>query len=358
MKKKLGVVTENVILTECWNSYIISAVLSNKNQYPWYMERFIDFYVDESYHANYYLYNSYFYEYADSDEVVQFEEFPEAFRGTDWIKEKIDEGKYILVYLNMIEYLEKHFSLGLSRDDFLQDVMLFGYDNVDHSFDFLVMIHDELHKLKMDQGDFEKYFASACSKIQREPDKYIWLLERHLPISCFSIKNAGTRKINLNRIRLQINDMLFCQKQLIYNRKTGMLCQHGIKVYDMVKLAVESCETVVIPDEERMFSIIKLMNKLCESRYNFLFRMKYVEESVDILFGQKLFEKLSFLIEDIKQMKNIFIKYTLQPDAKLLKKCLDLAVSCKENEYSVYKRFYEVMTATELHKLRSLVTIK
>ncbi len=358
MKKKLDVVTENVILTECWNSYIISAVLSNKNQYSWYMERFIDFYVDEYLHTNYYPHNSYFYEYADSDEVVEFEEFTEACSGTDWIKEKINEGKYILVYLNMTEYLEKCFSLGLSHNDFLQDVMLFGYDNVDNSFDFLVMIHDELHMLKMDQGDFEKYFAGACSVIQRDPAKYIWLLERHLPLSCFSIKNARTRKINLNRIRLLINDMLSCQEQPMYNRKTGLPCHHGIKVYDIVKLAVESCETVVIPDEERMFSIIKLMNKLYESRYNFLLRMEYVEESANIVFGQKLFEKLRFLIEDLKQMKNVFMKYTLQPDTKLLKKCLDMEVSCKENEYSVYKEFYEVMTVAELEKLKSLATIK
>lgn len=357
-KKELVVVTENVILTECWNSYIVSAVLSNKNQYSWYMERFIDFYVDKSLYTNYYPYNSYFYEYVDSDEVVEFEEFTEACSGADWIKEKINEGKYILVYLNMAEYLEKNFSLGLSHNDFLQDVMLFGYDNVDNFFDFLVMIHDELYMLKMDQGDFVKYYTSACSVIQRAPDKYIWLLERHLPLSCFGIKNTGARKINLNRIRLLINDMLSCQEQPMYNRKTGLPYHHGIKVYDIVKLAVESCETIVIPDEERMFNIIKLMSKLYESRYNFLLRMQYVEKNASIIFGKELFEKLHILIEDIKQMKNIFIKYAFRPDDKLQKKCLQLAANCKENEYSVYKGFYDVMTVAELEKLKLLATIK
>lgn len=346
MEKLLPIVKENCIVSECWNSYIISAVLSRKSLYPWYVERFIDFYINRDLSCKYQQFNPYSYEYVDYSEVVEYEHFDDNHEIIEKIKRKIDEEKYVMIYLNLTDLLRKKYMIRSLDGDYLQDVMVIGYNNT--SFHCCIMINDELNVLPMEQSALKSNFYSACSIINKNPQDYTWLYSLNLPISCFRLKDNVTRKVEVNHIRLVLYSMLNPQIiKIINSNNVEDIIYHGLAVYDVLGEAMNLSREISSRDDKTLYAIIKIFNKLHESRNRLVFRMEYLEKKCDICFSSEEFDSVECLNSELVLTKNVFIKYSITLDKRLLIDFDSRIKRCKDYEHTalnlLYKKFDDLI---------------
>lgn len=85
------------IYSKCWHSYIVAALLSDEKYFPWFVERFMDFYVSEDCVGWYQIQNAISGPYYEYEEVIDFQEIRDfSMNPIQSIREALTRHRYVI----------------------------------------------------------------------------------------------------------------------------------------------------------------------------------------------------------------------------------------------------------------------
>jgi hypothetical protein len=165
VKQHIPLRLETGITTEIYNYIRLAVILAHEDSYPWFVERFIQLYIDlDHFSTDYYLYNS-------LEAITLYNEVlcvtPLDCRGGagDMVKGELEKGCAVQLYI------DKYYVPGnrcYHTRHFLHELLIPGYDDDAGEFSFVDLnIHGSLtgiHTMSMEE--LKAGWQSACEQIK------------------------------------------------------------------------------------------------------------------------------------------------------------------------------------------------
>lgn len=310
------------IFSECWSSYIVAAALPHKGTHPWFLERFVDFYVPEDLAAIYYQNDPLFGPFADYDEILEYESID--WRGGDLIPlliNRIDNDRYVMISC-------------LSRQDYLHEIMLVGYDQT--SFYYYHPANDHGEVLTISFSELRTAFARAVEAYAADPAAQRSVLYHHLPLSCFHIKEIEERPIRMERIEGAVYEMAATDahvRALSGSDKKGEYFYHGDGFYDLMERVIQSIADGT-NEEWALSRSIKALDKLQEARLGLTKRLSYCQKDWGIALDRALMSQYDEMIKRIALCRCYLMRFETTRERYLCLQAIDLLTDiCRRDSY-------------------------
>lgn len=309
------------IFSECWSSYIVAAALPHEGTRPWFLERFVDFYVPEDLAAVYYQNDPLFGPFADYDEILEYESI-------DW-----QRGDLISLLIDRIDN-DRYIMISCLSQGYLHEIMLVGYD--ESSFYYYRPASDHGEVLTIPYSELWSSFACAVEAYAADPASQRSVLYHHLPLSCFHIKEVHERPIRMERIEGAVFEMAATDahvRALSGSNQKGEYFYHGDGLYVLMERIIRSIADGT--DEEWALSrSIKVLKKLQEARLGLTKRLSYCQQDWDIVLDRALMSQYDEMIKRIALCRCYLMKFETARERRYLFQAIDLLDDiCRRDSY-------------------------
>lgn len=344
MKKELPI-TPPLISSFGQQAWIFSTLYSNPECHPWIFNNYIQtFTLKNLYKMGFrrgtldFFYNQYgdfqYYE-LKANPWLQFHSIPYGIPTlmnidiVEMIKKLINLEQYVVIDVNTyyVSTYKKHF-----RHEYSHPLFIYGYD--DNTQNFLVMDNFNVGKFAFEIVNFNE-LRRGYQSIEKEFLSNTKLVIHGKGIISFKISKQAWQteqeelfKINTIKIKNDIKEYLLIDHYAESYRSSDYY-SYGIECYDellkFVSYALETHENI----DHRAFSAFRDHKILMLERIKFLKENKYLQDTKNI-------EELSqYLVDNMKQLVFLIIKYNLTKKEHILNKISDKLKDCKNKEYTM-----------------------
>lgn len=333
-EKMLPVKMTGGIYSECWHSYIVAALLSDDKYLPWFVERFMDFYVSEDCVGWYRIQNVISGPYYEYEEVIDYQEIRDfSINPIQAIQETIIRNRYVISVYNF--------------GGVLHEIMIIGYDAVGFQ-----TYRVELSGAVQDHISYETFlqnFTSALEILEKNSKEYKYIYKFHMPLSSFGLKPEFHRAVRLERLEGTFYELHAAQKTIKVNKEGEQtVLYHGTSILDFLirKLQDE------FENDESLARIIRILFKLWETSEGLRFRVDYCTQRYAIDWEETLPDDLKRLCDTVNLAKSYLIKYQMTRHKRLVSQATKKFLEIRDLEETVFWRLFVAMEHTLLQNIK------
>lgn len=324
--------------TDCVHSKLLGITLSDKKNYAWYVEKFIDVFISLSssgFYTGYYKWGSDIFNglYNDVLDIRRSSQYS--------IEEEIEDlvEKQEYLYFDVDYYYIKE-SKEYKKNHKTHDCLILGVDNEKNSVSYIdfninnvkfgihtmtvsELISANMSAAEINRGDFSSHIIG-------------------MPFCKIKIKKSEMREVNSSKILYELINYSMGEVRQIEHTNLLEYCDgisrkgwdkrfkewHGISIYDGIR---ELIDHILFSNELLSNTEMYSITRLEESKKILLWKIQYLISEKVIKSDAELLSIANKLVNTLEQMKNHIFKYNF-----------------KKNSIELYRAYEKVYMAKEL----------
>lgn len=347
MKKNLSVNLDVEFRSECWNFIRLSMLLNDDSYMSWYIEKFNDFFVDETlaFHFCEWDTTDFFTYY---DEVIQFNYIPDKSNLIDTIVEAINNDDYVTLYWDRY-YVEG--TLQYQKEHKVHGILVYGYDTETESISF---IDNEINGRLWGCNETSYVnlllaFDSAIHIISKAPQQWNWIYQINLPASRVHLRKDFARDIRpeafFTAVKRNLDGGEFVDVSKL-NLERIPVKRYGISIYksyyiDLYDILKQENHNYC-NEPENEYILIKIKS-LIECKRSFVKKLSYLNKTGIFVFSDSLLQMAEQVAEKINKAYLLLSKYTFSFKDNILERARDQFIEVEEMDRVVLEEVKRTM---------------
>lgn len=354
MKKHLPVNLNIGLKSECWN-FIRLAILLNDDYYmPWYIERFNNYFVDETFSFHYYEWNTMEF-YTNYDEVLQFQDIEDKSEIIKVIIDVINTGDYVTLYWD--RYYVKG-TLQYQKEHKVHGILVYGYDTDRETINF---VDNEINgKLwggyEISYEELKCAFKSGVDIVAKNPEKWHWIYQINLPASIIHLRKDFTRTVRPEAFYTAVQKNLAGGELKDISDKHAEHCsvkRYGIHVYksyynDLYKILKHENNNYC--NEEGNEFIFYKLKAFIECKKCFAEKLEYFNEKGIIIFSDNTINKAKQVYEMVNKSYLLLSKYTFGFKMEILERAREQLMKAQESDIEILSEVKDILEEQYMFK--------
>lgn len=343
MNKILPLKRDLTVGARCWDFYRLSAILNISDNFSWFIDKFMNYYMRSDFileHYNYYsIENMYLY-----DEVIKVTPIYQTENIINTIVDTINNNSYILSLL-FDKNSENHSNDVRIWD--IHDCLIYGYNYEKRELCFISGIdnNDRVISFSDFQNSYDlcKDIMNSSHNFYSEYEYFLYklFLIHNMPLSSFNVNDA---KPNINVERLYFNIDSFLNGSIILNKTKKFKGEknyhefYGISVYKGYYLYLLEAIKEDINILTKSNLVIYGIKKISKDRQTLKLKLNYLEYHGVIGNANLWIVEINKITHNLDLVYNLLMKMKIKNLFDKLYIVKDLMMECEILDYKIFSR--------------------